>query len=140
MFFHRICQKNDRILARVITARIVCQICGVVGYLQHIVKNYYRTRHYVGFKNGKPLFKYHRQDPEHVFKLLRQIDQSDQNNIDHPGQTNYLEVEVNRFKSENKAHFNQGSGSIVRSSIVASRVISLRRKPPTRVRIPAGAP
>ena len=113
--------------------------CGVVGYLKHIGKNYYRIRHYVGFKNGKPVFKHHRQDPEYVLKLLRRIDQSDQNNIDHSGQTIDLEVEVNRFKSENKSHFNQGSGSIVRSSIVASRVISLRRKPPTRVQIPAGA-
>jgi hypothetical protein len=64
--------------------KIVCQVCGVLGYLQHIGKNYYRVRHYVGFKNGKPLFKYHRQDPEYVHKLLRQkvIDQIDHSNID----------------------------------------------------------
>jgi len=64
--------------------KIVCQVCGVAGYLQHIGKNYYRVRHYVGFKNGKPVFKYHRQDPEYVLKLLEQseIDQIDRNSID----------------------------------------------------------
>ena len=64
--------------------KIVCQVCGVLGYLQHIGKNYYRVRHYVGFKNSKPLFKYHRQDPEYVRRLLRQkvIDQIDHSNID----------------------------------------------------------
>ena len=64
--------------------KIVCQICGVVGYLQHIGKNYYRVRHYVGYKNGKPVFKYHRQDPEYVFKRLeqREIDPIDPKCID----------------------------------------------------------
>ena len=64
--------------------KIVCQVCGVLGYLQHIGKNYYRVRHYVGYANGKPLFKYHRQDPEYVRRLLRQkvIDQIDHSNID----------------------------------------------------------
>ena len=65
--------------------KIVCQVCGIVGYLQHIGKNYYRVRHYVGFKNGKPLFKYHRQDPQYVHKLLEQesnIDQIDHKRID----------------------------------------------------------
>ena len=64
--------------------KIVCQVCGVIGYLQHIGKNYYRVRHYVGYENGKPLFKYHRQDPEYVHRLLRQkvIDQIDHSNID----------------------------------------------------------
>ena len=65
--------------------KIVCQACGVVGYLQHIGKNYYRVRHYVGYENGKAVFKYHRQDPEYVIKLLEQkesIDQIDQKVID----------------------------------------------------------
>jgi hypothetical protein len=64
--------------------KIVCQVCGVIGYLQHIGKNYYRVRHYVGYKNGKPVFQYHRQDPEYARRLLRQkaIDQNDQNSID----------------------------------------------------------
>ena len=64
---------------------IVCQVCGIVGYLQHIGKNYYRVRHYVGCENGKPLFKYHRQDPQYVHKLLEQernIDQVDHNRVD----------------------------------------------------------
>ena len=64
---------------------------------------------------------------------------SDKNSINHADQTIDSAIEVNSFKSENNCHFNQSSGSIVRSSIVASRVIRLRRKPPTRVQIPAGA-
>jgi len=46
--------------------------------------NYYRVRHYVGYKNGKPLFKYHRQDPEYARKLLEHegIDLIDQKTID----------------------------------------------------------
>ena len=50
--------------------KIVCQVCRVSGYLQHIGKNYYRVRHYLGYKDGKPVFKYHRQEPSYVHKLL----------------------------------------------------------------------
>ena len=50
--------------------RIVCQVCGVSGYLQHIGRNYFRVRHYLGYKNGKPVFKYHRQEPSYIRKLL----------------------------------------------------------------------
>ena len=67
--------------------KIVCQVCGVKGYLQRIGKNYYRVRHYVGYKNGKPVFKYHRQDPEYVQRLIDEekktrADQVDHNDID----------------------------------------------------------
>jgi len=49
--------------------RIICQVCGVQGYLQHIGKNYFRVRHYVGYKESKPKFKYHKQNPEYVRNL-----------------------------------------------------------------------
>ena len=67
--------------------KIVCQVCGVEGYLQRIGKNYYRVRHYVGYKNGKPVFKYHRQDPEYVQRFIDEekktrADQIDHNDID----------------------------------------------------------
>jgi len=65
--------------------KIVCQTCKIEGYLQHIGKNYYRARHYVCFKHGKPMFKYHRQDPTYVLQLLEQkenVDQADRNSID----------------------------------------------------------
>ena len=77
--------------------KIVCQVCGIVGYLQHIGKNYYRVRHYVGYENGKPLFKYHRQDPEYVLKSLELegVDQIDQNSIDQ-------NLKVKEFFNENK--------------------------------------
>jgi len=58
--------------AEVQTLKIKCQICGIAGYLHHIGKNYYRVRHYIGYRNGKPIFKYHRQDPKYVLSLLYQ--------------------------------------------------------------------
>ena len=77
--------------------KILCQVCGVIGYLQHIGKNYYRVRHYVGYENGKPLFKYHRQDRKYVLKLLdhENIDQIDHDNIDQ-------NLKVKEFFNENK--------------------------------------
>ncbi len=57
--------------------KIKCQVCGVEGYLQHIGKNYYRVRHYTGYRNGKPKFKYHRQDPEYVHSTPGQIESFD---------------------------------------------------------------
>ena len=64
--------------------KIDCQVCGVIDYLQHIGKNYYRIRHYIGYDNGKPVFKYHKQDPKYVQESLKQkvIDQIDHNSID----------------------------------------------------------
>ncbi len=122
--------------------KIVCQTCGIEGYLQHIGKNYYRVRHYVGYKNGKPEFKYHRQDPRYVLRLLKReeaIRHCGQHDIGHAGQIVDPRTGGNTFKSENKRSLSGGSGSIVRSSIAASRHNG-GRKPRTRVRIPAGAP
>ena len=90
--------------------KIVCQVCGVIGYLQHIGKNYYRVRHYVGYENGKPVFKYHRQDPEYVKDLLekKKVDQIGHNDIDQ-------NLKVKEPFNENKR-----AGSLVR----------IGRKPP----------
>ena len=72
----RHCEVND--------TRIACQACGIVGYSQHIGKNCYRARHYVGFENDKPVFNYHRQDLEYVLRSLEHegIDEIDQDNVD----------------------------------------------------------
>ena len=54
--------------------KIVCEVCGNKGYLQHIGKNYYRIRHYAGLDSvsKKPRFEYHRQSLSYVQSLLRQ--------------------------------------------------------------------
>ena len=67
--------------------KIVCQVCGIEGYLQHIGKNYYRVRHYIGYEDGKPKFKYHRQSPEYVSSLsqkdeIGQLDHCVQDSVD----------------------------------------------------------
>ena len=65
--------------------KIKCQVCGIEGYLQHIGKNYFRVRHYVGFKNGKPVFTYHRQEPAYVRSILGQVNDGnlDPKKLDH---------------------------------------------------------
>ena len=50
--------------------KIVCEVCRVEGYLQHIGPNYYRVRHYVGSVDGKPKFDYHKQSLEYVQRFL----------------------------------------------------------------------
>lgn len=63
--------------------KIVCQVGGVEGYLKHTGKNYYEVSHYVGFKNGKPVFEYHRTSIEYVENVLKaSIDYTGQNKID----------------------------------------------------------
>ena len=66
--------------------KIVCEVCRVEGYLQHISQNYYRIRHYVGSVDGKPKFEYHKQNLEYVQRFLNQnyspIDLIDPKNID----------------------------------------------------------
>ena len=48
--------------------KIVCQVCGIEGYLQHITENYYRVRHYVKLdsKSKKPVFTYHKQSVDYI--------------------------------------------------------------------------
>ena len=66
--------------------KIVCEVCRVEGYLQHISQNYYRIRHYVGSVDGKPKFEYHKQNLEYVQRFLNQnyspIDLIDPKTID----------------------------------------------------------
>ena len=69
---------------------IVCEVCGRIGYLQRLTKNYSRVRHYAGLDSitEKPMFEYHRQSLEYINSILasKQTDQSidliGQNNID----------------------------------------------------------
>ena len=67
--------------------KIVCEVCGKMGYLQHIGKNYYRVRHYVGIVDGKLKFQYHKQSFQYVQGILKQnetanIDLIDLKNVD----------------------------------------------------------
>ena len=68
--------------------KIVCEVCGNEGYLQHIGKSYYRIRHYIGLDSAtkKPKFKYHKQSLLYVENLLNNRDNS--SNIDLIGQSN----------------------------------------------------
>ena len=127
--------------------KIKCGVCGNEGYLQHIGPNYYRIRHYVCSVDGKPRFEYHKQSFEYVQRFLNQnqspIDLNDPKTIDPMIDQVDLKVLGNVFKSENQSSSNTCSGSIVRSSIVASRPHKRNNregKSRTRVQIPAGAP
>ena len=77
--------KTKEVKAKV---KIVCEVCGNEGYLQHIGKSYYRIRHYKGLdpNTKKPKFEYHKQDIQYINKLLEQ--QKTNNNIDLTDQTN----------------------------------------------------
>ena len=61
--------------------RILCEVFGKVGYLQHIDKNYYRVRHYerLDAKSRKLVFSYHQQSSDDI---KSKIDQTGQVNID----------------------------------------------------------
>ena len=51
--------------------KIVCQVCGIEGYLQHIGKNYYRVRHYQDkAEYEKSKFYCHQQPPAYVRILV----------------------------------------------------------------------
>jgi hypothetical protein len=71
-----------------IRMKVRCEKCGTEGQLQHIGKNYYRVKHYLGSVNGKLRFEYHRQSLEYISNILdigkkrKPIDPIDQKNID----------------------------------------------------------
>ena len=71
----------------------------------------------------KPKFEYHRQTLKYIENMLnnKKPCDIDLKIIDHTDQTIDLRIKGNTFKSENKPSPNYGSGSIVRSSIAASR-------------------
>jgi hypothetical protein len=51
--------------------KIKCEVCGNQGQLQHLSKNYYRVKHYLGSVDGKLRFEYHKQSFEYVQGILR---------------------------------------------------------------------
>ena len=68
--------------------KIKCEICGNVGQLQHLSKNYYRVKHYLGSVDSKLKFEYHKQSFQYVQRILneskteKRIDPIDLKNID----------------------------------------------------------
>jgi hypothetical protein len=68
--------------------KIVCEVCGNQGQLQHLSENYYRVKHYLGSVNGKLRFDYHKQSLEYIKDVLNNseehnsIDPIDQKSID----------------------------------------------------------
>jgi len=44
--------------------------CGNQGQLQHLSKNYYRIKHYLGSVDGKMKFEYHKQGYQYVQGIL----------------------------------------------------------------------
>jgi hypothetical protein len=71
-----------------IRMKVKCEICGIEGQLQHISKNYYRVKHYLGSIDGKLRFEYHKQSLEYISNILdiasgaKRIDPIDQKSID----------------------------------------------------------
>ncbi len=68
--------------------KVLCEVCGLQGQLQHLSENYYRVKHYLGSVNGKLRFEYHKQSLEYIKGILdtseeqKDIDPIDQKNID----------------------------------------------------------
>ena len=46
--------------------KIRCEVCGIEGQLQHLSRNFYRIKHYLGSVDGKVRFGYHKQSLEYV--------------------------------------------------------------------------
>ena len=97
--------------------RIKRQIRGIESYLQHIGKSYHRVRHYVGFRVGKPVLTYHRQELECGRAILGQGNNSELEYIDHSG------VDQNLYASGSFNQKGRWAGSLVRTG----------RKPPKLV-------
>ena len=67
--------------------KIKCEVCGNLGYLQHLSKTYFRVKHYLGSVDGKLKFEYHKQSFQYAQGILRQdktssIDPIDPKTID----------------------------------------------------------
>jgi hypothetical protein len=46
-----------------------------MGQLQHISKNYFRVKHYLGSVDGKLKFEYHKQSFEYIQRILNETNQ-----------------------------------------------------------------
>jgi hypothetical protein len=81
--------------------KIVYEVCRNPGQLQHISKNYYRVKHYLGSVDGKLRFEYHKQSLEYIEHVLdksghaEEIDPIDPKTVD-PNLNN------SGFSSQNK--------------------------------------
>jgi hypothetical protein len=68
--------------------KIKCEVCGNLGFLQHLSQNYYRVKHYLGTIDGKLKFEYHKQSLAYVKSnldvpaIVREIDPIDPKAID----------------------------------------------------------
>ena len=68
--------------------KVKCEVCGNLGQLQHLSRNYFRVKHYSGSVNGKLRFEYHRQSLEYIKGVLvtseehKDIDPIDPKTID----------------------------------------------------------
>ena len=103
--------------------KIKCQVCKIDGYLQHIGKSYYRVRHYAGFKNGKPVFKYHRQEPEYVQALLGQGNNGEFDHIDQK------RVDQNLYASGSFNQKGPWAGSLVRTGHKPPKLVVVGSNP-----------
>ena len=88
--------------------KVQCEVCGNLGQLQHISKNYYRVKHHLGSTDGKQEFEYHKQSLEYIKNVLdisnlgKDIDPIDQKTIDPKLNSNAIESK------------NTGAGSLAR--------------------------
>jgi hypothetical protein len=85
-----------------------CPICGIDGFLEKRGKNY-RIKHYVGYSGDQRKYMTHRINKECL------------NTVGINGNQLGIKDREKSFKSENLSSIVQCSGSIVRSSIAASR-------------------
>ena len=80
-------------------------VCGVRGYLEKHRRRY-RIRHYLGYKEGRRIYEYH-------YVTRKQLE-------DQSGINGYKQLGINK-PILNSIRVKKGSGSIVRSSMAASR-------------------
>ena len=81
--------------------KIKCEVCGNQGQLQHLSKNYYRVKHYLGSVGGKLRFEYHKQSFQYVQGVLKQnnpspIDPIDPKTID-PNKPNTSSISSSKW-------------------------------------------
>jgi hypothetical protein len=97
--------------------KIRCQVCRIDGYLQHIGKTYYRVRHYRGFRNGRSVFTYHKQEPWYIQAILGRSDDG----------------EVDQFDQKRVDQNLYASGSFNQTGHWAGSLVRIGRKPPKLV-------